>query len=116
MARKISDIEEDSRCAIQEEVESLSNCYDDKISKVVNVNYIKNKYGICFDCRNFTCAQYEFTGEVAKCEYFGRWLIGKDRVTNCNCYYKRATLSLQEMQNIAYILEVDKNEVGFKID
>lgn len=70
-------------------------------------------YGICRNCRWFKYVKYEFTSQFATCETFDKQLSGKQRIIECNSFDERGKLTLDQMLDIATIIEVGSKQMGF---
>ncbi|MHC4757201.1 MAG: hypothetical protein ACYTE8_00940 [Planctomycetota bacterium] len=73
---------------------------------------IKATYGLCADCSNFFYCRQSYSNKRAYCNRMEIMLTGKDRMVECNKYEKRGQLNLNQMADIAWIIEVP-NKVGF---
>lgn len=74
--------------------------------------------GICDTC--VYCAGYERElGNVYyKCEAFNKAFdFCKPKIVRCNTFSKRGTLNINEMYNMAYLIEIDRKTIkGFAPD
>lgn len=73
------------------------------------------KFGICGRCKCFESAETEFSILFAYCNAFRRSLSQHHRITNCTSFDDKATVSLAEMKEIAWIIDISEHKVGFKI-
>ena len=72
-----------------------------------------NKLGLCKDCKHLQMAKTEFGNTFANCYDLDIKLSAEDPVVECTNYEKRGTMSIFEMERIAYIIETDKRKAGF---
>lgn len=76
--------------------------------------YIKTKdFGLCNDCKNLQLAKSEFRTILARCYDFDIILHTGEPVRECTNHEQRNTLTLHQMNDLAYIIDVSKKEVGF---
>lgn len=117
MGRKLSDIEDGERKAIENELEAVSSklgmdaweSYGTNKQKILN-----DQIGMCSSCRNLQYCKTEFGNIWAKCSEFEIKLNGQNRITECNEHSPRNVLSLSEMYSIAYLIDISKEKVeGF---
>ena len=118
---KLSDLEQNDRLNIQEELHAKSSSMgfdswsvlDDNSDK----NFLKEAVGICHNCKNLHYCRSEFAGHdkvFAKCELFDMRLSGQNRITECNCYSPRKVLTLEEMYAMATLIDPEEDEIkGF---
>ena len=71
------------------------------------------RLGLCSDCINANVVTTEYGTVYAYCDRFEMSISGRDAIVSCTRYSKRGELTLQEMQDIAIIIEVDKKQAGF---
>uniref|UniRef100_A0A6H2A3C2 Uncharacterized protein n=1 Tax=viral metagenome TaxID=1070528 RepID=A0A6H2A3C2_9ZZZZ len=76
--------------------------------------YIKTRsFGLCSDCKHLQLAKSEFRTIFARCYDFEVKLHKSEPVTECTNYEQRYTLTLNQMNEIAYIINIDQKEIGF---
>ncbi len=74
---------------------------------------LANLLGVCHDCVNMQYFKREFSGIHARCEEYNIRLRIGERITECNEYHKRGSMSLDSMQSIAVLIDGKKRKVGF---
>jgi len=88
----------------------INEDYDDSFKH----KFISRKnFGICYDCRSLMAYQTQYGRSYGKCFQFDKEMNGNDPVVKCTYYDKKGMLSLDDMKEIAIIIEVDKRKVGF---
>ena len=70
-------------------------------------------FGLCNDCKHLQLAKSEFRTIFAKCYNFEIKLHKSEPVTDCTSYKQRNTLTLDQMNEIAYIININQKETGF---
>ena len=73
---------------------------------------LKRIYGLCADCNNFQYCRQSYMNKRAFCSRFEMFLTGMDRMVECNKYEKRGQLNLNQMADIAWLIQPTK-KVGF---
>lgn len=77
-------------------------------------NFLEEKIGICHKCKNLMYARGEFITLIATCTRFETKLNGKDKIVECSEFSERGKLSLEQMTDMAYLIESNKKEIkGF---
>lgn len=114
---KISDLTDDERDNFENELGSKSKAlgldqWEAKHS-LKNEPWLKQHVGICFDCKRLSWARKEFGGVIAHCRCFDCKLSGKERITDCSSHERVGTLTLNEMMEIATLIEISRKEAGF---
>jgi len=71
------------------------------------------RVGMCKDCIYLHGMRTEFGFSIARCSLFECNLRYGDPVIECSKYEKRNMLSLDNMKDIAIIIETGKKEIGF---
>ena len=74
---------------------------------------LKSVYGICAECAQFFYCRQSYQNKRAWCDRFNTLLMGKDRMIECNKFEKRGQLNLNQMADIAWIIERPGRKVGF---
>jgi len=74
-----------------------------------------SNYGLCATCKHFECAITQLSKTVfAKCVAYEVRLRSNDPVEECTNYTEKGRLTLREMKEIAYLIDVeDVEEIGF---
>lgn len=72
-------------------------------------------YGLCSSCQYAIILKRKYGGWYGKCsrDEIQGGLHTIDNVEECTKYSKVGTMSLNDMYNLAYIIEVDKETIGF---
>ena len=77
-------------------------------------SYLKTRsFGLCSDCKHLQLAKSEFRTIFAKCYDFEIKLHKSEPVTDCTNYIQRYTLTLNQMNELAYIININQKEIGF---
>lgn len=117
MSRKLSEFEGSEKKDIESELESKSTeiGLDPWESHGTKDNSIlKNQIGICHNCKYLLYCRTEFGNVFAKCSELEFKLSGQNRIEECNIHTPRNVMTLNEMYNIAYIIETSDEKVkGF---
>lgn len=113
MTRKFSEIDDDERKVIADELESKSQ----SLGMISFESYgtdcqtgLKALLGMCHNCKNLSYCKTEFGNTHAVCNQFEFRLSGKNRITECNLHAPKNVLSLNDMYAIAWIIDVNKDK------
>ena len=109
--KKFGELDDNEFNKINDNIDSVAESLETR-------NMAKNtEYGLCSKCEYFTIVKTEFTILRALC---GRYeeahmfiLKSNKPVTECSDFKDKLTMSLYDMQKIAYIIESKENEIGF---
>lgn len=77
------------------------------------VDFDTKKFGLCCDCSELRASISKFGSIFARCYEFDKNLNSSDPIEKCSDYKKKGSMTLWDMKEIAYIIEVDKKEIGF---
>jgi len=117
MSRKFSNLADEDRKVIEEELDSKSQQMGMTSFETYGVserNTIKDQIGLCADCKSFNYCRSEFGSVIARCEEFNIRLSGQNRITECNLHSPKRALTLNEMYSIAYLIDPSEPSVkGF---
>lgn len=113
MAEKLNTMEKTDRDAIHESYRSQADKIEEQGDQPSGS--LRDALGICSDCKYCAVTEFEFKGAWVICNYHERSLNMKDRIVKCNSYTKRGQMALSDMFDLAWIIENNKNKVGFKI-
>lgn len=115
MGKKLKDLSQTERKAVSEEINTgAAMIGQDSWDTAVHLNSkSNNRLGLCSDCINANVIITEYGTTYANCERFEIPLSGRDPVVSCTRYTKRGSLTIQEMESMAILLETNKKEVGF---
>ena len=110
---KVSDLKDDEQHSLRNELQAKASMlgldsYDNK-----NVNYHTSEFGLCNDCNQLQLAKSEFRTIFAKCFKFNTDLNSIEKIIECTGYEQRNTMSLDEMKDIAYIIDINTKKAGF---
>ena len=111
--KKLSDFEKNRKDRISKEI-SLGTCglptnWNDDIQETL----VDDKHGLCGNCRWFRLSITKYGKTYAYCREWEKYLNGIDPIIKCNEYNKRGQLTLNDMKDMAVIIEIDKKKVGF---
>jgi len=73
------------------------------------------QYGLCATCRylNYACSQFRVLH--CRCSELEMNLTEDHPVKECTSYTNRHALSLNEMKEIAWIIDIENDPIGFKL-
>ena len=120
MGQKISTLKDNERNAIENEIESKSsamgmNSYITYGSTTPEQKKLKELIGMCHDCNNLSYCATEFGNVLAVCAAFQCRLHGQNRIVECNLHEPKNALTLNEMYNMAILIDIgiDDKDIGF---
>ncbi len=74
----------------------------------------RDKFGICLKCAHFAMITKEYSGDIASCWHYECRLLGDERIIECTGFSPKGQLRLEEMLQIATLIEVPSNKrMGF---
>jgi len=73
---------------------------------------LKRTYGICAKCDEFQYCRQSYQNKRAYCSRFEMMLSGKDKMVECNKFSKRGQLNLNQMADLAWLINPAK-KTGF---
>ena len=83
----------------------------DEVTK--NGDFSKDEFGLCYDCRWLFGIKTEYGKTYGRCELQDITLNSIDKIKKCTRYTRIGCMSIGDMKEIAHIIEVDKNVIGF---
>ena len=110
---KLTDFRNEERAKICEEISVQASILGID-SYEGHTSYLKIKgFGLCNDCKHLELVKSESRTIFAKCYNFEIRLHKSEPVTDCTNYKQRNTLTLDQMNEIAYIININQKETGF---
>ena len=116
--RKLSDLKTDERRQVRGEVDTVAVpiAGDDwePTNKIHNRSGCPD-YGMCSTCMHAVIIKRQYGGWAGKCDRdeIGGPLDAVDRIEECSKYTKLGTMSLNDMYNIALLLDFNDKQIGF---
>lgn len=113
MSKKISELESKEEAQLQNEIVATSkpcgvDAYDS--SRRIHIDGL----GLCGNCVYLQAAKTKYGKAFTVCNEFNTPLRSDDPITECTAFVKSGQMSLVEMTQIAWLVEVDKKDkVGF---
>ena len=110
--KKLSEYDDNIKAAITTSIDQqgkqiIDIYYDESYTRV------DDDYGLCTDCKQFKITKMEFGDVIAECETWDVRRTSNRRVEECSSYNKRGQLTLQDMKEVAYIIDVGSRKIGF---
>jgi len=119
MAKKITELKNDDRRAVEEQLETISSSLGMEAWNShgnERKGLLEDLIGMCYNCRNLNYCKTEFGNVFAKCAEYDIKLSGQNRIIECNSHSPMYIMSLQEMYSIAYLIDSNQKEkAGFKL-
>lgn len=113
MAQKVSDLEQDEKHKIQEELEGRSSSMGmdswESYGSGAQTG-LKELIGMCYNCKYLLYCKTEYGNVLAKCSELEMRLSGQNRITECNLHAPKYAMSLNEMYSIAWLIDADTNK------
>lgn len=79
----------------------------------IEVRILRRRLGICFECNNCDWCITEFDNVIAYCDHFEVRLSGRDKMKRCSAFKTRGQMSLSQMANMAWLIDIPKDGAGF---
>ena len=110
---KVSNLKEDDKQLLKNELKAKASMLGfDAYDNITN-HVQTSEFGLCNDCKHLQLTKSEFRTIFAKCYEFEIKLNNVEKITECTGYEQRNTMTLNEMKDIAYIIDIDTKKVGF---
>jgi hypothetical protein len=110
---KVSSLKEKDKQSLQNELKAKASMLGfDAYDNITN-HVQTSEFGLCNDCKYLQLAKSEFRTIFARCYEFEIKLNNVEKITECTSYEQRNTMTLNEMRDIAYIIDIDTKKLGF---
>ncbi len=110
---KLADLKKKDREKIEQEISAKAGSLGFNSYESCKA-YSKTKdFGQCNDCKNLQLVKSEFRTILAKCCDFEIILHAGEPITECTNYEQRNTITLNQMNDMAYIIDISNKEIGF---
>jgi hypothetical protein len=101
---------------LEERVETLGRRIEEEAGSKIPQNY-----GLCSSCKNFYFRRTELMDEECVCVHWVSENIRMklqpktyDTISDCSGFYPRGQMSVAEMASIAWVIDVNKRQIGFQ--
>ncbi|KKN08869.1 hypothetical protein LCGC14_1052380 [marine sediment metagenome] len=111
--KKLSDYKDEEKQDIRESVNLQGKKIIDSFYEEGHQKVSDDSYGLCADCKEFKITKMEFGETFAECGVWDKRRTSQRKVEECSAYVKRGQMTLFDMQQMAYIIEVDTKKIGF---
>lgn len=112
--KKLTDYDKEEKESIENFLESKANLLGfDRWEGTSGCNPLE-RFGICSSCKHMQYARTQFTIRKAFCYNLEIILSEQAPITECTNYNKKGEMTLQMMMEIAHIIEIPKNRLGFE--
>jgi hypothetical protein len=111
--QKLSELKRDARTSIQSELEAKATGLGLDVWESEDLVRKNEVFGVCGLCSNFQYAATKFKIVRAVCSEMEMKLSEDEPIDECTCFNKRGSMSLKDMWDIAYLIDVLKDPVGF---
>ena len=113
MPKKLTDFNKDVRQDMRDVVNAGAVSLGQDAYAHPTEHVTANKLGMCSDCVYLNRILTEYGRVYAYCTEFKVPLKGIDPVKECTTHAKRGVMTLNEMQDVAHIIEVNNKQIGF---
>ena len=110
---KVSDLKDDEQQSLRNELQAKASMLGLDSYDNININYQTSEFGLCNDCKYLQLAKSEFRTIFTRCYKFDTKLTNIEKIIECTGYEQRYTMSLDEMKDIAYIIDINTKKAGF---
>jgi len=110
---KLADFKKVERQKIKQEVSAKAGSMGFDSYDSCKTHVKTTDFGLCNDCDHLQLVKSEFRTILARCYEFEIILHTGEPITECTNYEQRNTLTLNQMNDLAYIIDISKKEVGF---
>jgi len=112
--KKISEYKREEKQAIMDKVDAfaspISDPYFNEFREGTDKREVMDLFGMCGNCGYLEYCRTEFGKFHAGCSNFDITLKGGERIVDCTGFSKRGLMTLNDMKEIAYIIEVEKKK------
>jgi len=112
-ATKLADFKKGDRNKIEKEVSAKAGSMGFDPYDSCKTHVKTKDFGLCNDCGHLQLVKSEFRTILAKCYDFEIILHAGEPVTECTNYEQRNTMTLNQMNDLAYIIDISSKEIGF---
>ena len=120
MAKKYNELKEQEKSKIKTDISCdlyrlTDTEWDDSVS---NRNSLKEEcYGMCATCKSLEFARTDFGVVRSYCTSFDIVVVSGRVITECTNYVRIGSLTLNQMYEMAFILELEEDKVaGFIVE
>ncbi len=114
MSKRFSEYEERERKELSRQIEQGHNLLGIEGDWDIPENRAKwEQFGLCRTCSYFRAAETMYGTVFARCDSFDIRLKAGDPIVECSCYNKVGLLTIHDMKEMAYIIELNKKKIGF---
>jgi hypothetical protein len=85
---------------------------DDAIGSFIS-NFSERDFGLCYDCKCLYAFKTEYGTMRGKCYEFEIIMNGINKIKHCTRYDKKGQMSLDDMKDMAILIDDEKKKVGF---
>lgn len=111
---KFSDLESDEKDSIKDQLESKATGLGlDLWNSANGGSLLNNQIGLCSNCKSLEFCKTEFDNIHARCAAYEFKLSGQNKIVECNMHSAKGSLSLDDMYDIAIIIDPPKRKSGF---
>ena len=75
--------------------------------------FSERDFGVCHDCKHLCAFKTQYGTTRGKCYEFDMWIRGVDTIKHCTKYDKKGQMTILEMKDMAYLIDIEKKTVGF---
>ena len=112
--KKLSDLEKKDREDTKAKLEIFASLIDTDSWAAGTPKRSRTKdYGLCSDCIDFRFYKTEYGRGCGYCSLWRKYINKIDIIIECADYNKRGQMSLNDMKEIAVIIEIDDKKIGF---
>lgn len=118
MSGKISELPSEKRRAYRREMENLDSSRFESDRRRTAIGGMA-RFGICAQCLHMSFAKTDFSIAWALCTRWDHAAMGAFRLNskrplqNCTEFNRRGFVSLYDMQDIAWIIDISEKKAGF---
>ena len=110
---KLADFKDEERIKMRDQISAQAGILGFDLYEGCT-SYLKTKdFGLCNDCKHLQLAKSEFRTMFARCYDLEFKLHRSEPVTDCTNYEQRNTLTLNQMNELAYIIDTRQKDMGF---
>lgn len=113
--KKLSEYKEEDRDKIGSQINegTAKLALGDYDYEALNLSGDFDGFGLCNDCKSLRATKTAYGKIYVFCTEWNKQLSGGDLIEKCTHYTKRGTMTLSDMKDIAVIIDINKNTIGF---
>ena len=109
--KKLSNLPDDERRTLSDEIDSIGNQYPVN-NFDAEFGGVKVEMGLCTTCEHLLFSKTQYGTVHSRCDKWEKLLNGVDLIRECTGFSRKGEMSLWDMKQIAVLIDVEKRKIG----